>query len=294
MALELRQQLKLTQQLIMTPQLQQAIKLLQLSRLELLETINQELEANPLLEEVQEEVSEAEKPETASEESFKEVEISEKMREDFDWESYLEEYNTSTPVLIEKDPNREWPSYDHKLTLPASLENHLNWQLRLSDMTEADKEIGSYIIGNLNRDGYLEATLEEIASMGEISVGEVEQVLAKIQVFDPIGVAARDLRECLLIQAMNLELQDDLVVRIIEQHLHYLESKNYQALVRSVKRSPEEVKQAIEVILSLDPRPGSAFSDESVQYISPDVYVLKIDGEFVILAKRRRYAKAQG
>ena len=283
MALELRQQLKLTQQLIMTPQLQQAIKLLQLSRLELLETINQELEANPLLEEVQEEVSEAEKPETASEESFKEVEISEKMREDFDWESYLEEYNTSTPVLIEKDPNREWPSYDHKLTLPASLENHLNWQLRLSDMTEADKEIGSYIIGNLNRDGYLEATLEEIASMGEISVGEVEQVLAKIQVFDPIGVAARDLRECLLTQARNLELQDDLVVRIIEQHLHYLESKNYQALVRSVKRSPEEVKQAIEVILSLDPRPGSAFSDESVQYISPDVYVLKIDGEFVIL-----------
>jgi len=283
MALELRQQLKLTQQLIMTPQLQQAIKLLQLSRLELLETINQELEANPLLEEVQEEVSEAEKPETASEESFQEVEISEKMREDFDWESYLEEYNTSTPVLVEKDPNREWPSYDHKLTLPASLENHLNWQLRLSDMTEAEKEIGSYIIGNLNRDGYLEATLEEIASMGEVSVDEVEPVLAKIQVFDPIGVAARDLRECLLIQARNLELQDDLVVRIIEQHLHYLESKNYQALVRSVKRSPDEVKQAIEVILSLDPRPGSAFSDESVQYISPDVYVLKIDGEFVIL-----------
>lgn len=283
MALELRQQLKLTQQLIMTPQLQQAIKLLQLSRLELLETINQELEANPMLEEVQEETTEAEKPEAASEDSFQEVEISEKMREDFDWESYLEEYNTSTPVLIEKDPNREWPSYDHKLTLPASLENHLNWQLRLSDMSEAEKEIGSYIIGNLNRDGYLEATMEEIASMGEVSADEVERVLAKVQVFDPIGVAARDLRECLLIQARNLELQDDLVIQIIENHLHFLESKNYQALVRSVKRSPEEVKQAIEVILSLDPRPGSAFSDESVQYISPDVYVLKIDGEFVIL-----------
>lgn len=283
MALELRQQLKLTQQLIMTPQLQQAIKLLQLSRLELLETINQELEANPMLEEVQEEMSEAEKPEAAAEDSFQEVEISEKMREDFDWESYLEEYNTSTPVLIERDPNKEWPSYDHKLTLPASLENHLNWQLRLSDMTEAEKEIGSYIIGNLNRDGYLEATLEEIASMGEVSEDEVERVLVKVQVFDPIGVAARDLRECLLIQARNLELQDDLTVRIIEEHLHFLESKNYQALVRSVRRSPEEVKEAINVILSLDPRPGSAFSDESVQYISPDVYVLKIDGEFVIL-----------
>ncbi|MCK8600168.1 RNA polymerase factor sigma-54 [Desulfoferrobacter suflitae] len=283
MALELRQQLKLTQQLIMTPQLQQAIKLLQLSRLELLETINQELEANPMLEEVQDEVNEAEKAEVAPEESFQEVEISEKMREDFDWESYLEEYNTSTPVLIERDPNKEWPSYDHKLTLPASLENHLIWQLRLSDMSEAEKEIGSYIIGNLNRDGYLEATLEEIATMGEVGVDEVAGVLARIQVFDPIGVAARDLRECLLIQANSLEPQDDLVIRIIEDHLHFLESKNYQALVRAVKRSPEEVKRAIEVILSLDPRPGSAFSDESVQYISPDVYVLKIDGEFVIL-----------
>lgn len=283
MALELRQQLKLTQQLIMTPQLQQAIKLLQLSRLELLETINQELETNPLLEEVQEEVVEAEKQETVAEESFKEVEISEKMREDFDWESYLDEYNTGTPVLVEKDPNREWPTYDHKLTLPASLEDHLIWQLRLSNMTETEKEIGSYIIGNLNRDGYLEATLEEIAEMGGVSTDEVEKVLAKIHLFDPMGVAARDLRECLLIQARNLELEDDLVVRIIEDHLQYLETKNYQALVRSLKRPPEEVKQAIEVILNLDPRPGSAFSEESVQYISPDVYVLKVDGEFVIL-----------
>ena len=282
MALELRQQLKLTQQLIMTPQLQQAIKLLQLSRLELLDTINQELEANPMLEEVQEEMSE-EKPEGEAEDSFQEVEISEKMREDFDWESYLEEYNTGTPVLIEKDPNKEWPSYDHKLTLPASLENHLNWQLRLSDMTESEKEIGSYIIGNLNHDGYLEATTQEIATMGEFDVEQVESVLARIQLFDPIGVAARDLRECLLIQARSLEPPNDLVIRIIEDHLHYLESKNYQALVRSLKSSPDDVKQAIAVILSLDPRPGSAFNDESVQYISPDVYILKVDGEFVIL-----------
>jgi len=283
MALELRQQLKLTQQLIMTPQLQQAIKLLQLSRLELLETINQELEANPLLEEVQEELAETEKQEAVAEESFKEVEISEKMREDFDWESYLDEYNTGTPVLVEKDPNREWPAYDHKLTLPASLEGHLIWQLRLSNMTEAEKEIGSFIIGNLNRDGYLEATLEEIADMGGVSTDEVEKVLVKIQLFDPIGVAARDLRECLLIQAGNLGLEDDLVARIIQDHLQYLETKNYQALVKSLRRLPEEVKHAIDIILNLDPRPGSAFSEESVQYISPDVYVLKIDGEFVIL-----------
>ena len=283
MALELRQQLKLTQQLIMTPQLQQAIKLLQLSRLELLETINQELEANPLLEEVQEEVSEAEKEQSSAEESFQEVEISEKMREDFDWESYLDEYNTGTPVLVEKDPNREWPSYDHKLTLPASLEDHLIWQLRLSGMSETEKEIGSYVIGNLNRDGYLDATVEEIAEMGQVSAEQVEEVLAKVQLFDPIGVAARNVRECLLVQALSLNLENDLVLPIIQDHLQFLETKNYQALVRVLKRTPEEVKQAIDIILTLDPRPGSAYSEESVQYISPDVYILKVDGEFIIL-----------
>lgn len=283
MALELRQQLKLTQQLIMTPQLQQAIKLLQLSRLELLETINQELEANPMLEEVQEEIAETEKKDEVPTESYAEVEISEKMREDFDWETYLEEYNSGTPVLMEKDPNREWPTFDHKLTATASLEEHLNWQLRMSDLSEDEKEIGSYIIGNLNQDGYLDATIEEIAGMGNASLQQVEKVLAKIQLFDPLGVASRDLRECLLIQAKNLELEDDLVVRIIEDHLHYLETKNYQALVKALKRTPDDVKQAIDIILHLDPRPGSAYNEESVQYISPDVYVLKIDGEFIIL-----------
>ena len=283
MALELRQQLKLTQQLIMTPQLQQAIKLLQLSRLELLETINQELEANPMLEEVQDEIAESEKKEEPAAESYAEVEISEKMREDFDWETYLEEYNTGTPVLMEKDPNREWPTFDHKLTAAASLEEHLHWQLRMSDLSDEDKEIGSYIIGNLNQDGYLDATLEEIAAMGNAGLEQVAAVLAKVQLFDPPGVASRDLRECLLIQAKNLELEDDLVVRIIEDHLHYLETKNYQALVKVLKRPPEDVKQAIDIILHLDPRPGSAYNEESVQYISPDVYVLKIDGEFVIL-----------
>lgn len=283
MALELRQQLKVTQQLIMTPQLQQAIKLLQLSRLELVETINQELEANPMLEEVQDEIAESEKKEDVSTESFAEVEISEKMREDFDWETYLEEYNTSTPVLMERDSNREWPTFDHKLTASLSLEEHLNWQLRMSDFSAEEKEIGSYIIGNLNQDGYLDATIEEIAAMGSAGLQQVEAVLAKIQLFDPPGVASRDLRECLLIQARNLELEDDLVVRIIEDHLHYLETKNYQALVKVLKRTPEDVKQAIDIILHLDPRPGSAYNEETVQYISPDVYVLKIDGEFVIL-----------
>ena len=189
-------------------------------------------------------------------EEFKEIQVLEKLRQDFDWESYLDEYNTSTPVLVETDPNREWPSYDHRLTLPDTLQEHLIWQLRLSDMTDSEKEIGMFIIGNLNGDGYLDASLEEIATMAEVSVEEVEQVLAKVQVFDPVGVAARNLQECLLIQAKNLDLNDDLVVSIIEHHLHYLENKNFQGLVRALKRTPEEVKLAVDLILQLESSPG--------------------------------------
>lgn len=286
-ALELKQQLRLSQQLIMTPQLQQAIKLLQLSRLELVETINQELEANPVLEEMQEDGADADEPgEIAAEgadEPYPEVEVTEKVREDFDWESYLDEYSSGTPVLVETDPAKEWPSYDYRLTPPKTLEDHLIWQLRLSGMTDEQKEIGALIIGNLNNDGYLDAELDEIANMAGVSVSEVEEVLGRVQLFDPVGVAARNLKECLLIQAKNLDLEDDLPVRILEHHLHYLENKNYQGLVRALKRSPREVRAAIDLILSLDPRPGSAFNEDSVEYISPDIYVVKVGDENVVV-----------
>ncbi|MBP8644884.1 MAG: RNA polymerase factor sigma-54 [Syntrophobacteraceae bacterium] len=285
-AFELKQQLKLSQQLIMTPQLQQAIKLLQLSRLELLETIHQEMETNPLLEEVQEEnldVENLDVAETKVDEPYSEVEVAEKIREDFDWESYLDEYNTGTPVAMETDPNREWPSYDHRLTAPASLDEHLGWQLRLSEMSEEEKLIGLLILGNLNTDGYLDATVDEIAQMAETSQDRVEEVLRKVQLFDPVGVCARDLRECLLIQVKTLHPENELAATIVEHHLHYLETKNYQGLVRAMKRSPEEIKTAIDLILSLNPRPGRAFNEESIEYISPDIYVLNVDGELVIL-----------
>lgn len=286
-AFELKQQLKLSQQLIMTPQLQQAIKLLQLSRLELLETIHQELETNPLLEESQEDLPTEQDSEletlTTVETPFQEVQLSEKMREDFDWEGYLDEYNTSTPVLVETDPNQEWPSFDAKLTEPTTLEDHLVWQLRLSDFSEQEREIGGMIIGNLTKDGYLDATVEEISRMAGADTKKVEQVLARVQTFDPAGVAARDLRECLLIQARALEVESPLVIRIIEDHLHYLETRNYAALVRSLKQSAEDVKLAVEIILRLDPRPGSAFNSENIEYISPDIYVFKVDDEWVIL-----------
>ncbi len=286
-ALELRQQLKLSQQLIMTPQLQQAIKLLQLSRLELLETINQELEENPILEEAQEEISKSELRESldapSGEEAYESVEIKEKIREDFDWEGYLDEYSSGSPVLMERDPNQEQTSYDHRLTPPATLEDHLAWQLRFSDLTEREKEIGAFIVGNLNLSGYLDATVDEIAGLARATVEEVEGALSKVQHLDPVGVASRDPQECLLIQARCLQPPNELVVRILEHHLQDLENKNYQVLVRALKRTPQEIKAAIDIILSLDPRPGSAFNVESVEYVSPDIYILKVDQEFVVV-----------
>jgi RNA polymerase sigma-54 factor len=289
MAIELRQHLKLAQQLIMTPQLQQAIKLLQLSRLELLETISQELQSNPLLEEGQEGGTEQEEragDEAASAERDKavsEVTIDEKPKEDFDWEEYLGEYSSGSRVRVEREQGRDLPSFESRLVKKPSLDSHLLWQLHLSTLTEAQKEVGNLIIGNLDSDGYLQATLAEIAEMAECDESLVEEVLRVIHDFDPPGVAARDLQECLLIQARNLKLDDDLLIEIIQNHLHDLETRNYHAIVKATGRDTGEIREAIEIITGLDPKPGKQYDEEEVQYISPDIYVHKVDNEFVIV-----------
>ena len=195
----------------------------------------------------------------------------------------MDEYNTSTPVFAETDPTRNGRASTAGSAEPTSLKDHLEWQIRLSDFSDEEREIGACIIGNLDNDGYLDATIEEVVEMSGATPAMVEQVLGRIQTFDPTGVGARDLKECLLVQAKNLDLANQLVVRIIEDHLHYLETKNYAALVRALKRSPEEVKAAVEIILGLDPRPGSAFNKETIEYISPDIYIFRIDDEWVIL-----------
>jgi RNA polymerase sigma-54 factor len=247
MAIELRQHLKLAQQLIMTPQLQQAIKLLQLSRLELLETISEELQDNPLLEESQdvepekEDRAEVEQPANV-EASVTEVTIEEKAKEDFDWENYLGDYSSGSKVRIEREEGRELPAVESRLVQKPSLDAHLLWQLHMSSLNEAQKKVGTMIIGNLGRDGYLKATTDEIAEMAECDEPVVEEVLHHIHGFDPLGVAARDLQECLLIQARNLELEDDLVVNIITNHLRDLESRNYHAIVKATGRNPEEIR----------------------------------------------------
>jgi len=243
MALELRQQLKLTQQLIMTPQLQMAIKLLQLSRLELMETIRTELEENPALEEVPESIaaeSLGEQTESAPEEvpAEKEVTIEEKLQQDIDWSDYLDEYNTPGRVQFEAE-DRDTPRFESFIARKESLNDHLLWQFIMTKPNKEEERIASLIIGNLNKDGYLQLSAEEIAETSGSPLENIEEILSLMQTFDPIGVCARDLRECLLIQANHLGLQDTIVTEIITNHLPNLEKKNYTFRHKNC-RAPEK------------------------------------------------------
>ena len=290
MAIELRQQLKLTQQLIMTPQLQMAIKLLQLSRLELVDKIKQELEENPALDEVQEVLP----PETAEEktekeakaeaaEQTKEVTFEEKLNEDIDWRNYIEEYNSPGRMPVESE-SRDTPRFDSFISKKESLSDHLLWQFLMTSPDPDSENIGSLIIGNLTRDGYLDITLDEITETSGKTRDEVEQVLTLLQTFDPIGVCSRNLSECLLIQINHLGLGDNSILTdIVKDHLHHLENKNYRAICKALKIRLEEVIGAVNVIKGLEPKPGRQFSESDVQYITPDIYVYKSEDGFVIV-----------
>ena len=287
MALELRQQLKLTQQLIMTPQLQMAIKLLQLSRLELMDTIRAELEENPALEEVPESTSVeqlTDQPDASSTDASetKEVTIEEKLQEDVDWSNYLDEYNTPGRVHYESE-DHDTPKFESFIAHKESLNDHLLWQFLMTKPNKEEEKIASLLIGNINKDGYLQISTEEIAYTSGSLPEKTEEILAIIQSFDPVGICARDLRECLLIQANVLGLGNTIVTDIIEDHLPNLEKKNYKVICKALKNSMDEVVAAINVIKVMEPKPGRQFSDETPQYINPDIYVYKLENEFVIM-----------
>jgi RNA polymerase sigma-54 factor len=290
MALEIRQQLKLSQQLVMTPQLQQAIKLLQLSRMELVDMVQQELEENPVLEEgmdleeqePREETTEIAEPETTSEEVKEVVGESEGLA-DIDWQTYLEGYNLggSTADSYEEDDDR--PSFENLLTKKGSLTDHLMWQLGLSRFTEEERRIAAEIIGNLDEDGYLKATLEEISDILGVKAEKVPPVLEMVQDFDPVGVACRNLQECLLKQVRHLGMEGSLVETILRDHIAELETRKYPTIAKVQGVSLDEVLGAAKIISGLDPRPGRPYSQEDVHYITPDIFVYKISDEYVVV-----------
>jgi RNA polymerase sigma-54 factor len=291
MALEMRQQLKLTQQLVMTPQLQQAIKLLQLSRLELQEVVQQELDENPLLDEVLDieepkepdtlELSEQETTPLQEAESFQELKVEEETIREMDWDSFMEGYNYSSGEQYNDDDD-DRPSFENMLTKKGTLFDHLIWQLNLGKFTSEETRVGAEVIGNIDEDGYFRASLEEVATACKVDEECVAKILAKIQDFDPMGVGARDLRECLLIQVRLLEMGGTVVEAIIRDHLKDLEIRNYRQICRALGIEIKDILLASRIIAGMDPKPGRLFLQDDIQYISADIFVYKVGEEYVV------------
>ena len=296
MAFEIRQVQKLVQQLVMTPQLQQAIKLLQLSRIELEEMVIKELQENPALEEGQtEDTDNGEQPRGEAQNSVtgeaseltvnRELSTVDKIGT-LDWQEYLDTHSNSMHGSLTAeagaDDGDSPPSWENSLTKKTSLEDHLLWQLRLSKITEEESSIGLYIIQNLDENGYLTLTVDEICAATETTAGVVEALLKRIQNFDPVGVAARNLRECLLVQLENLGLSDSLAALIVGNYLSFLESKRYERLAKDLNVTIEEIANAAHLIASLEPKPSRGFEQDEVRTVLPDVFVEKIGGEWVI------------
>lgn len=292
MALELRQQLKLAQKLVMTPQLRQAIRLLQLNRLELSNALQAELEENPALEEdlSQNEAADLgqgltstiENLEPGREDDFTErVAISDNLTE-VNWEDYANNFDSNFSFAHEV-PAADAPSQFDFISQKPGLSAYLHWQLAHAELDDKEWDIALYIIGNLNRYGFLEVSLEEVMDKTDCDHDAAEYILELIQDLDPPGIAARNVTESLLLQLDRLGLADSLAAEIVRNHLPLLETRNYKALMRATGHKKSEITKAIDCITrELTPYPGLPYAEESTNYIVPDIYVRKIDGEYII------------
>jgi len=278
--MELKQQLKLTQQLVMTPQLQQAIKLLQLSRLELSDLITQEINENPVLDETL-----APDVEVKDDSGQIEEPVADKKNDtpadDFDWRDYVDRSVAPTAGSYFDAEERE--EYTPAITGKTTFADHLLWQLHLHSLSDQEMDIGEYIIGNLDKDGYLLLSPEEIATDLGVDLQAVEDVRKKVIRFDPVGVASRNLAESLLAQADILPCDSVLVKEILRTSMKELERKKYSVIARNLKVPLKEVLDACDIIAYMEPRPGRAFNDTDTQYVTPDIYVYKNDDDYVVM-----------
>lgn len=291
MVLELRQSLKLAQKLVMTPQLRQAIKLLQLGRLELTEALQAEIEQNPMLEEAPPLEQKENNPESLS--AAEVVDTSEPLVTgqvkgdgtenvpDTNWEDYANNFDADFSFARETPPADAPSQFDFISSAPG-LEQFLQWQLTHLKLDEQDTHITNFILGNLDGHGFLDADINDIVAYCECTEEEAEGALRIVQSLDPAGVAARDIREALLLQLDRLGYYDTLPYQIVDQHMSLLETKNYMLLARQTGATIRKVTDAVAIIQELTPYPGNEYSNEQTNYITPDVYIYKIDDEFVI------------
>ena len=280
--------LRLTQKLALTPSLLQKIELLQLNKLELQEMLNQELVENPILEEVldQETPSETLAEDRMAEDPLVRDKAAQEGEKDsfdeIDFRYFFDEY-LDTGYKNREVEDSEKPSFETFLSQAPSLEEHLNWQLGLSDTDPRIAEIAGQIIGNINEDGYLSVSLEELCQLTGCTMEDAAEALKVVQFMDPLGVGARDLRECLSLQLQNLNLEETLAYRIVQEYLPLLEGHKIKEIASFTGSTFDDVVRAVECIKHLIPKPGLKYSNQKPNYVQPEVTITKVDDEFVIL-----------
>ncbi|MEO7794170.1 MAG: RNA polymerase factor sigma-54 [Thermoanaerobaculia bacterium] len=295
MALEQKLSLKLSQRLVMTPSLQQAIKLLQMTRLELEVVVAQELEINPVLEEAEdlEEEEEGSPLDAATQDVIEELptpEVLERQRlEQVAFEAYLDDASGDDGGSYGESENREAPPLENTLTHEPDLYDHLLWQIHMSDFPPLEREIAELIVGNLNPDGFLVASLDEIRNLANSDRDEplamelVQAVLDRVRRLDPPGIACANLRDSLLLQLeLREEPAESLTRRVLAEHWDLFLRRQYAVIARAIDVTLANLEPVIEDIKTLQTRPGRKFTNDRTHYIEPDVYVLKVGDEYVI------------
>lgn len=285
----LRQTMNLSQSLVITPQLQQAIKLLQMSRMELESAVRSELEENPILEEAEllkeedlqrtKEAAEEVGGENSADQIDSSVQDPQK-QDEFEWESYIEA--NQKPPQSGMAGSEEIMNYENVITASQTLHDHLYWQVKMSGFSEEEEQAADALIGAIDDDGYIKTPLQQLAEEEKIDLGLLEDTLTLIHEFDPPGVGARDLKECLLIQAKLLEEDTNDLVALINNHLKDLEKKNYEAIAKGLGRDVEDVVEMCKIIYAMDPKPGRAYVSSDTHYVTPDVYVYKVGDDYVV------------
>ena len=287
MVLQIRQQLRQIQQLVMTPQLQQAIKLLQYNHLEMLNAVEQELKENPALETASfdDPFSDQDTPGRDDLKSLEDITtesvnpVAEALAAD--WDNYLENYGGDY-----SPPTRDYsdrPTFENLISYKNNLFRYLVEQLRLSKIEDEDRRIALEIIGNLSDDGYLEISLQDLSASINTPVGKIESVLKRVQEFEPSGIAARDLRECLLIQVRSLEKPNQLAIRILEEDFDLLQSRKMEILARKFKATLDDTQNAVHLISTLNPKPGQIFGGSDTVYIAPDIFIFRVGNDYSIV-----------
>ncbi len=286
----LKQSLSLKQSLRMTPQLQQAIKLLQLSRMELSEAVLKELEENPVLEETLEKSEGlSDKQENNSDEGDTSPDVPDSMegtdqdprkQDEFEWETYLE--SNYKPPSSSGGGSEEIMNYENIISSEQTLNEHLMWQVKMSGFNEEEEYLAGLLVSYIDDDGYLKSPITQIAEEEQIDPEELESMVPFIHEFDPPGVGARNLKECLLVQAKHLEEDTHDLVYLLKNHLKDLEKKNYPAIAKAMEVAVEDVVAMCQIIYSMDPKPGRQFVTHDTHYVTPDVYVYKVGDEYVV------------